>query len=72
MVHGFRSINGRLVVCNQKNRVHSHVDCLSELRDVISVIPAMRPNARSSGVATVAAMTSGLAPGTLAFTEIVG
>jgi len=40
--------------------------------DVISVTPAMAPNARSSGVATVAAMVSGLAPGRLALTEMVG
>src|SRR5207237_6892282 len=40
--------------------------------EVISVTPAMRPSARSSGVATVAAMTSGLAPGRLAPTEMVG
>src|SRR5436305_11085273 len=40
--------------------------------DVISVTPAMRPSARSSGVATVAAIVSGLAPGKLACTEIVG
>ena len=32
----------------------------------------MRPSARSNGVATVAAMVSGLAPGKLALTEIVG
>ena len=40
--------------------------------DVISVTPAMRPSERSSGVATVAAIVSGLAPGKLACTEIVG
>ena len=40
--------------------------------DVISVTPAMRPSARSSGVATVEAMVSGLAPGSCACTEIVG
>ena len=44
----------------------------SELLEVISVTPAMRPSARSSGVATVAAMVSGLAPGSDADTEIVG
>ena len=32
----------------------------------------MRPSARSSGVATVAAIVSGLAPGSDACTEIVG
>ena len=41
-------------------------------REVISVTPAMAPSARSSGVATVAAMVSGLAPGRLAETEMVG
>ena len=40
--------------------------------EVISVTPAMRPSARSSGVATVAAMISGLAPGSCAGTEMVG
>ena len=35
----------------------------SELCDVISVTPAIRPSERSSGVATVAAIVSGLAPG---------
>mgnify|MGYP007029159717 CR=1 FL=1 len=40
--------------------------------DVISLTPAMLPKARSSGVATVAAMVSGLAPGKLACTEIAG
>ena len=40
--------------------------------DVISVTPAMLPKTRSSGVATVPAMVSGLAPGKLACTEMVG
>src|SRR5215467_3007500 len=44
----------------------------TELLDVISVTPAMRVNCFSSGVATDAAMTSGLAPGRLALTKIVG
>ena len=35
----------------------------SDEREVISVTPAMLPSARSSGVATVAAIVSGLAPG---------
>ena len=34
--------------------------------------PAIAPNERSSGVATVEAMTSGLAPGKLAETTITG
>ena len=44
----------------------------SELVDVISVIPASRPNRRSSGVATDDAIVSGLAPGSEALTEMVG
>ena len=44
----------------------------SEDEDVISLTPAMLPSVRSSGVATVAAMVSGLAPGRLAETEMVG
>ena len=43
-----------------------------ELLDVISVTPAMLPSERSSGVATLEAMVSGLAPGRLADTEMVG
>src|SRR5580704_4184669 len=42
------------------------------LEEVISVTPAIRPNWRSSGVATEEAMISGLAPGKLAATEMVG
>ena len=44
----------------------------SWLPEVISVTPAMRPNWRSSGVATEEAMVSGLAPGKPPKTEIVG
>ena len=44
----------------------------SELDDVISVTAAIRPNCRSSGVATDEAMVSGLAPGKPALTEMVG
>src|SRR5208337_3333845 len=43
-----------------------------ELDEVISVTDAMRPNCRSSGVATEEAIVSGLAPGRPAFTEMVG
>src|SRR5215471_20211031 len=43
-----------------------------ELDDVISVTAAMRPNWRSNGVAIDEAIVSGLAPGRLAFTEMVG
>jgi hypothetical protein len=44
----------------------------SELDEVISVIPAIRPSCLSNGVATEEAIVSGLAPGKLALTEIVG
>ena len=44
----------------------------ARLLDVISVMPAIFPNWRSSGVATDDAMISGLAPGKPALTEIVG
>jgi hypothetical protein len=40
--------------------------------EVICVTPAMRPNWRSSGVATAEAIVSGLAPGRLAPTPMVG
>jgi hypothetical protein len=43
-----------------------------ELEEVISVILAMCPNCRSSGVATVDAIISALAPGSVAATEMVG
>src|SRR5438270_13741496 len=42
------------------------------LDDVISETSAMTPRCRSSGVATVVAIVSGLAPGICAVTEIVG
>ena len=44
----------------------------SELDEVIWLTPAMRPNWRSSGVATEEAMVSGLAPGSPALTPITG
>ena len=44
----------------------------SELDEVISVMPAMWLNCRSSGVATDDAIVSGLAPGSAALTEMVG
>src|SRR5438477_11570528 len=43
-----------------------------ELVEVIWLTPAMRPNCRSSGVATAEAMVSGLAPGRLAETCTTG
>ena len=42
------------------------------LDEVISLTPAITPSRRSSGVATLVAMVSGLAPGSRADTEIVG
>ena len=42
------------------------------LLEVISVIPAIRPKLRSSGVVTADAIVSGLAPGRFAFTLMVG
>jgi hypothetical protein len=42
------------------------------LAEVISLTAAMRPNWRSSGVATEEAMISGLAPGNPADTDMVG
>ena len=43
-----------------------------ELDDVISLTPGITPSLRSSGVATLEAIVSGLAPGRLAVTEMVG
>jgi hypothetical protein len=42
------------------------------LLEVISVTPAMRLRLLSRGVATAEAIVSGLAPGKLALTDIVG
>ena len=42
------------------------------LNEVISLTPAMVPSVRSSGVATVRAMSAGEAPGMLALTEMTG
>ncbi len=44
----------------------------SELAEVISLTPAMRPSERSSGVATDDAMVSGDAPGSEAEITITG
>lgn len=44
----------------------------SELDEVILVIPTVRPNGRSGGVVTVAAIILGLAPGSDVLTEMVG
>ena len=44
----------------------------SELEEVISLTPAIRPRERSSGVATDEAMVSGEAPGSEALTMITG
>ena len=42
------------------------------LTEVIWLMPAIRPNWRSSGVATAEAIVSGLAPGNEAPTEMTG
>ena len=44
----------------------------SELDEVTSVTPAIRPSLRSSGIATAVAIVVGEAPGRLALTLIVG
>jgi hypothetical protein len=44
----------------------------SELVDVIESMPAMVENCCSSGVATAEAIVSGVAPGRLALTTMVG
>ncbi len=44
----------------------------TELDDVISVTSAIWPRWRSSGLATVVATSCGLAPGSVACTEMVG
>src|SRR3546814_10429596 len=44
----------------------------SELRELISLSPAIEPSDCSSGVATLDAMVSGLAPAMLVDTEIMG
>ena len=46
--------------------------CPVLLFDVISLTPEMVPSVRSSGVATVRAMSDGLAPGMLALTLMTG
>ena len=48
------------------------VQAPSRLVEVISVTPAIRPNCRSSGVATDEAIVSGLAPGRVAWTWMTG
>ena len=44
----------------------------SELVDVISLTPEISPSRRSSGAATVAAITAGAAPGRDALTLMTG
>src|SRR5690606_37633654 len=58
------------------SRSRSNISCTrvdpSELRELISLSPEMAPSDCSSGVATLDAMVSGLAPDMLAETEIIG
>ena len=69
-----RGVDGGLDVARRGIDIASRSNCNvmlvepSPLVEVISVTPAMRPNWRSSGVATAEAMVSGLAPGSAAFT----
>ena len=57
-----------------RSRLNCRVICVlpRELVDVIESMPAMLESCCSSGVATEAAIVSGLAPGRLAEIEIVG
>ena len=55
-----------------RSNCRTTVQAPSRLVEVISVTPAMRPNCRSSGVATDEAIVSGLAPGRLAWTWMTG
>ena len=73
-----RRVDGRLYVARSgidiavQLELHDDRRRSEKLVEVISVTPAMRPNWRSSGVATADAMVSGLAPGSAADTEMVG
>ena len=74
-----RRIDGRLHVSRGGIDIAVQVELQGDaaviprvLDEVISVTAAMRPNCRSSGVATDEAMVSGLAPGSAALTEMVG
>jgi len=64
--------------CAAASMLRSRLNCSvievppSVLTDVIESMPAMLENCCSSGVATDAAIVSGLAPGRLAETEMVG
>ena len=64
--------------CAAASILRSSVNCTvidvlpSELVEFIDCMPAMVENSRSSGVATVDAMVSGLAPGSAAATWMVG
>ena len=57
---------------NLDDLISTALDDPKALAEVISLIAAMRPNWRSSGVATEDAMVSGLAPGRDALTWMVG
>ena len=64
--------------CAAASILRSSVNCtvtvvlLCELDELICWMPASVENSRSSGVATDAAMVSGLAPGSAALTWMVG
>src|SRR5215213_7078072 len=59
-------------ISRERSNCRTIVVLPSPLEDVISVTPAMRPNCRSSGVASADAIVSGLAPGSAALTVMVG
>jgi hypothetical protein len=63
---------GRRVDARFRSNCSTIVVAPRRLVEVISVTPAMRPNWRSSGVATAAAIVSGLAPGKAAWTWMTG
>ena len=60
-----RSLTSRAAASMFRSRSNCSTICVEPrlLVDVISVMPAIRPNCRSSGVATDDAIVSGLAPG---------
>ena len=64
----------RAAASMSRSRVNCRVMLVDprELDEVISLTAAIRPNWRSSGVATDEAIVAGLAPGKLALTEMVG
>jgi len=71
-INGGLHVAGRAIDVTAEIELQSHVGRASWLDEVISVMPAMWLNWRSSGVATEAAMICALAPGKPAETLMVG